>query len=230
MPRRGDNIRKRKDGRWEARYPILYCDTEKRQYASVYGKTFQEAKEKRETVLRKQISTSRTVTQIRFKDILCAWQDSNRIRLKESSVSRYQNLIDTHILPELGNCTMSQLSTAYLNRFIASKLKSGRMDGNGGLAASYVRSIALVIDAAIKFGVAEQLCTPLKSPITKPSITRKEVRILSKECQSKLENVLLADMNEEKLLIYIFNGESLLIGLHIRENLSDVQTLPLELV
>ena len=38
MPRRGDNIRKRKDGRWEARYIRDDCDDPSRKYGSVYGK------------------------------------------------------------------------------------------------------------------------------------------------------------------------------------------------
>ncbi len=30
MPRRGDNIRKRTDGRWEGRYPVTSADGKKR--------------------------------------------------------------------------------------------------------------------------------------------------------------------------------------------------------
>ena len=45
MPRRGDNIRKRADGRWEGRYAAVSTDGQKR-YLSVYGKTYGEVKEK----------------------------------------------------------------------------------------------------------------------------------------------------------------------------------------
>ena len=45
MPRRGDNIRKRADGRWEGRYAAASTDGQKR-YLSVYGKTYGEVKEK----------------------------------------------------------------------------------------------------------------------------------------------------------------------------------------
>ena len=44
MCRKGDNIRKRKDGRWEARY-IRYRDSEgKIHYGSLYGKSYREVK------------------------------------------------------------------------------------------------------------------------------------------------------------------------------------------
>ena len=215
MPRRGDNIRKRKDGRWEARYLMPVDATGDRRYGSVYGRSYQEAKEKRDMVLTHP-QVVQASTQLRVKDLLYAWQDSNRIRLKESSVSRYQNLIDTHILPDIGSLNVGMLTTPYLNKFIGTKLRNGRVDGKGGLSPSYVRSIALVIDAAIKYGASEQLCMPLKSPLTKPSLTKKEVVVLSKETQTKLENNLLTKMTAEKLLTYI----TLYTGLRIGEALA----------
>lgn len=47
MSRRGENIRKRKDGRWEGRYIKGYdSKKQKARYASVYGKTYAETKQK----------------------------------------------------------------------------------------------------------------------------------------------------------------------------------------
>ena len=46
MSRRGDNIRKRKDGRWEGRYIILRTSNGTNKYRSVYGKTYSEVKNK----------------------------------------------------------------------------------------------------------------------------------------------------------------------------------------
>ena len=41
MPRKGENIRKRKDGRWEARYSITTENGETK-YKSVYADTYLE--------------------------------------------------------------------------------------------------------------------------------------------------------------------------------------------
>ena len=50
MSRRGENIRKRKDGRWEGRYIKGYdSKKQKARYASVYGKTYAETKQKQNT-------------------------------------------------------------------------------------------------------------------------------------------------------------------------------------
>lgn len=45
MPRRGENIYKRKDGRWEGRY-IKGHSGGKTQYGYVYARTYAEAKRK----------------------------------------------------------------------------------------------------------------------------------------------------------------------------------------
>ena len=56
MPKRGENIRKRKDGRWEGRYKKSTMLNGKNQYGSVYGKTYKEVKEKlRSAILLPQI-------------------------------------------------------------------------------------------------------------------------------------------------------------------------------
>ena len=50
MPKRGENIRKRKDGRWEGRYICGYDPVLGRsKYKSVYGKTYKEANEHAKT-------------------------------------------------------------------------------------------------------------------------------------------------------------------------------------
>ena len=40
MPKKGENIYKRKDGRWEGRYIKGYLADGKAKYAYVYGKTY----------------------------------------------------------------------------------------------------------------------------------------------------------------------------------------------
>ena len=46
MPKKGENIRKRKDGRWEGRYKRGVKENGSPDYGSVYGKTYKEVKEK----------------------------------------------------------------------------------------------------------------------------------------------------------------------------------------
>lgn len=46
MSRKGENIYKRKDGRWEGRYVKSKSPSGKTQYGYVYAKTYRDAKEK----------------------------------------------------------------------------------------------------------------------------------------------------------------------------------------
>ena len=46
MARHGENIRKRIDGRWEGRYKVFDESRGKYIYRSVYGKNYEDAKEK----------------------------------------------------------------------------------------------------------------------------------------------------------------------------------------
>ena len=47
MPRKGENIRKRKDGRWEARYMKGRDMDGKIRYGYLYGKSYKEVKDKK---------------------------------------------------------------------------------------------------------------------------------------------------------------------------------------
>ena len=46
MPRKGENIRKRKDGRWEARYEKCRDQNGRIQYGYLYGRTYEAVKKK----------------------------------------------------------------------------------------------------------------------------------------------------------------------------------------
>ena len=102
MPRRGENIRKRKDGRWEARFPVGTDEKGRKRYSSVYADSYREVKEKRNAAIQ------RLNTQLKepsgdplYKDIIQLWIEHNRVRLKEATVYRYMYLIEAHILPSL---------------------------------------------------------------------------------------------------------------------------------
>lgn len=214
MSRRGENIHKRKDGRWEARYKKGVSDSGTVRYGSVYAKTYREAKEKQREMLRIE-ETKNLVPQtcVCLEDILNLWLEDNRIRLKGATEFRYRYLIDSHILPELGNKRLDQITSPIINIFLANKLDHGRLDGKGGLSPAYVRSIMLILKAAINFATTQNLCKPLQTKINKPPKILKELPILHTEQQAKLVAYCMTDVDETKVGILI----SLYAGLRIGE-------------
>lgn len=214
MSRKGENIRKRKDGRWEGRYKKGIKENGTTDYGSVYGKTYKETKHK--LIIAKQNLAAKTVpknVERRFGEVLKLWEQTNQIRLKGGTKQRYEYLIETHISPELGKLKLSQLTSTTINTFLLKKLQNGRLDGKGGLAPSYVSSIMIVISAAINFAVAEQMCPPLKTPIYRPTAEAEELQILSLEEQLLLEEFVKNELTPTKVGIMI----SLYTGLRIGE-------------
>lgn len=205
MAKRSDNIHKRKDGRWEGRYKKGRDENGRIKYGSVYGKTYKEVKEKLSiiSVLPASTKTNKCYNKT-FGDVLNLWITNNKIRLKGGTINKYQNMIDSHIMPELG--------TILINTFLTQKITSGKLDGSGGLAPSYVRSMMLVINAALQYAVKEQLSMPLKSPICKPTIPKQDIPILSLEDQKRLEGYLKSNINTTTIGILISLHTGLRIG------------------
>ena len=110
MAKRGDNIRKRKDGRWEGRYKKGRAVDGSIIYGSVYGKTYKEVKEKMTSIISHPLQLATPKDQGKtFGEVLNLWMDNNRVRLKGGTINKYQNLIDTHIMPELGQTKINEL-------------------------------------------------------------------------------------------------------------------------
>lgn len=213
MPKRGDNIRKRKDGRWEGRYKKSRSSDGRIVYGSVYGKTYKEAKEKLASAAKYPLQPAASKRQEKtFGEVLNLWMDNNRARLKGGTINKYQSLIETHIMSELGEIKITELSSTKVNTFLESKMSKGRINGSGGLSPSYVRSIMLVVNAAIKYAVSEQLCVPLKTPICKPSVGKPELSVLTVEDQKKLETALLNHFDPTCVGIYLSLHTGLRIG------------------
>lgn len=213
MSKRGDNIHKRKDGRWEGRYKKERDVYGKVKYGSVYGKTYREVKDKLNAI--SMLPANSVITKPckkTFGDVLNLWMENNKIRLKGGTIYKYQNMIDTHIMPELGEIKLNELDSTVINAFLSRKSVSGKLDGTGGLSSSYVRSIMLVINAALQYAVKEQLCAPLKTPICKPMIQKQEISILNLDEQKRLENHLKANINTTTIGILISLHTGLRIG------------------
>lgn len=213
MPRRGENIRKRKDGRWEARFPKGKNEKGKTIYGAVYGSTYKEVKEKRRQRLENPPVAQANCSDNSFGSLLALWIADNQVRLKASTIYRYQYLIDTHILPELGFKSTNSITSTVINSFLSDKLEHGRLDGSGGLSAAYVRSITLVINSALRFGIDQGFCSVVGLKINKPTVTPKELPVLSSSQQLILEKWLQTDTDETKLGVLI----SLYTGLRIGE-------------
>ena len=147
MGRKGESIFLRKDGRYEGRYIKNYNLNGKAIYGYVYGKTYSECKRKKTQILMKETAKERN-TSVRGCDdlnfLLDKWLTDKKSKIKESSYSRYYQLVETHIRNDIGSIKVNKLTSDIINNFLEMKLKVGKLDGKGGLSKNTVYDIALI--------------------------------------------------------------------------------------
>lgn len=199
MPRKGENIYKRKDGRWEGRYIRSYDSEHKAKYAYVYGKTYSEVKrkltEQRDNVQKVQPTKNKSST---YGELLDCWLHSMQLNTKESTQARYTHLIKTHIKPHLGAVQLSQLTTDAIEIFIEQQLTDGRLDNSGGLSPKTVTDILTIIKSTIEYARYKEL--PVICNLSKLSIKKKEkeMRVFTPSEQESLIGTLTNDMDHSK--------------------------------
>lgn len=206
MPRRGDNIYKRKDNRWEGRYKCGYNSEGKTKYRSVYGKTYSEVKYKLLNVQQENLKNKRT-SDLTVKELFDEWLLKMSIQVKESTIENYRMKINRHILPFFGGMKYDMLDVKTVYEFIKKKLDSG-------LSAKYISDILIVFKSMTKFISREyNYHNPLVN-VTLPKRNKKtSVRILEKEQQVALTEYLTQNLSRTSLGILI----SLYTGLRIGE-------------
>lgn len=210
MPRRGENIRKRKDGRWEGRYRVEN-ESQKDKYISVYGKTYAEVKDK--LLLQKANRSPHILPHKSFGDILLLWLNTTSLKHKKQTYRKYKMLIDNHIIPDLGSMRIDRVDIATINNIIAKKYSSGRLDGTGGLSASYIQTICYIINASLSFAVKNGYRDSLKGDIVRPSVPKCSIEILSRAEQDILEKYLVSQTDYQMLGVLL----SLYLGLRLGE-------------
>lgn len=209
MPRRGENIFRRKDGRWEGRYK--FCDEAGRRtyYRSVYAHSYNDVKrklkEKKADGADGKIFEPEPVV---FRVLAEQWLQSVRISAKESTVVKYQNILNKHILAVFGNLKVTDITAPDIDAFIQQKLTHGRIDGKGGLSAKTVADIVSVVKEVLKYGKKngmEILCQSVTMPIKKK---KKTLPVYSSENRERLEQYLVQSdsLRDLGILLCMYTG------------------------
>lgn len=116
MARRGENIRKRKDGRWEGRYIKARKPEGNIQWGYVYGSTYTEVKQ---VLIRKKAETgfyNLNSTHLTFEELAEVWLQSVRNGVKESTYAHYQYTLHKYLLPVLGSVLVSAFDESFLEQ------------------------------------------------------------------------------------------------------------------
>ena len=121
--RTGENIYKRKDGRWEARYKCGYTNSGKPKYKSIYAKTYTLAKEKRDQAIRLNTNIiSMPQRMITFDKLFLSYINYIRASAKLSSIGTYTEWHNKHLSPFFGRYKIIAITPEMVNAFIKLKL------------------------------------------------------------------------------------------------------------
>ncbi|MCI8373781.1 MAG: site-specific integrase [Lachnospiraceae bacterium] len=141
------------------------------------------------------------------------WLNSNHMNSKESTVVKYHNIFRNHILPDIGDCLITEFNTELFENFAVKKQKNGRLDGKGGLSPKTVKDIISVIREILRFAHAKGIEAPACLDSFYIKVREKPLNIINRSDQDKLEQYLIKDCTPKNIGILI----GLYMGLRIGE-------------
>lgn len=216
MPRKGENIYKRKDGRWEGRYIRSRSPAGKAQYGYVYAKTYREAKDKLGNAIG---SLSITITSDSdgnkrelFASVALSWFQNKKTQVKESTSNKYFNILHSYILPELGETYLISITTELIENQCNYLLSDGGQKGTG-LSAKTVSDVLSVIRNILQFASQKGMTISCDAQHIHVKRQTNEMRVLSRIEQEKLCHYLYTELSPGNIGILV----SLFTGLRVGE-------------
>ena len=204
MARRGENIYKRKDGRWEGRYKSGIRPDGTTKYSSIYGKSYSEVKsalsEKRVNTVK--IGTPKNLT---VNNLFELWLADIRLKVKESSYMNYRIKYEKHIRSALGKLYYEKLTVEQLNDFVQAKLSSG-------LSLKYTSDIAGVIKSVCRFSKKRFGYEDKSEFLVIPKGKPKEKELIGKDEQTILNRYLTANPTASNIGILLSAATGVRIG------------------
>lgn len=199
MPRRGENIYKRKDGRWEARYIKEVLPDGSKKYGSVYANTYNEVKAKQQYCVIHPQKSYHNSFNILLSVLALEWLESIQNNVKVNTYKKYESLCNKYIITEIGNMLVRLLSSNTI-RLFTNKLISY------SLSHQTINDILVILNLILKFGESEYQITPVKIHYLK--IEKHEMRVLSKSEQKILTDYLINDNDIYKfgVLLTLYTG------------------------
>lgn len=205
MSKKGENIRKRKDGRWEARYRKGRKSDGSILYGYVYAAKYSEAKEKRDEAIRtlhlipEQSASPKSVPT--FDQLILEWEEFEKQRVRESSYFYYETIMDQHLRPFFTTLELRSMDTELMQRYC--QYLSGK-----NLSASYIHTILILLKSLLKLAKQQHYLTDYPDPTFSLEETAKTTKPFSISEWELLTHYLLLQKNTFSygLLLCMYTG------------------------
>lgn len=200
MARHGENIRKRIDGRWEGRYKVFDENRGKYIYRSIYGKNYEETKEKllmaklghschgmeKRTETAGAGNSPKSVREdngvVLFSQAAAEWLTDIYGKRKISTYLKYDTIYRTHLASAIGSYQLSDETAQEMREKIFDHLSGA------GLSESLQKSVLCVANQILAFANGRYLAgIPL---LERPLVKAKKKMVVT---FSRAEQVTLLD-------------------------------------
>ena len=212
MSRKGENIRKRKDGRWEGRYPVYSVTGKKKILRSIYGKTYSEVKEKLLYAKTCELDKHYTIycgmqeyddkTNICFGTIALDWLDNIRLTKKYSTYIKYMNIYNRYLIDTIGEYDIIEVTDRLIRQEVVCN----------PLSESIERSIYCVINQIFDYAGTVYHIEIDRAKRSKSTYPAKPATILSENEQFDLLDVLYKNMDIYKVGVLLCMSTGLRLG------------------
>lgn len=190
MSKRGENIYKRKDGRWEGRYLKL-----NKKYGYIYGTAYKEVKEKLNTA-KVNLKSENEKTKV---SVLCdKWLDYKEQYIKESSFVKYKNIAEKYIKPYFEKIPTNKVDEYAIETFVKYLSDRGYSPKTVKITLSVLESVFSYFKVKIDFSLNRFV----------PKAEQKEIHILTEKERIRLEKYLLKSEDPCKIgvLTALYSG------------------------
>ncbi|HBI1629377.1 TPA: site-specific integrase [Enterococcus faecalis] len=208
MSKRGENIYKRKDGRWEGRFPRGRKIDGKLKYGYIYGSTYQEVRQKLYVAKANQqtIYQSRGQGAFTLNEWIEQWLVIVKKEVKLSTFASYSYKLSNYVLKTMGDSALNEIDDLRLNKLVEDLIAQG-------LSKSTICVIFGILSRALNHAVkAKHLKSNPCSTISLPKPKRRHIRGLDIEEQKKLENVAYKNPQQQGLSVIVALHTGLRIG------------------
>lgn len=208
MPKKGENIYLRKDGRWEGRFTKGRAGGKAR-LGYVFGHSYREVKEK---LLAAKISWQSRPhgepgRQKTLGDVSAMWLSEAGRFLKESTAAKYREYLDYYILPTFGTTPMESISDADAEALIHRLRYHGGRKRNG-LSTQTVSEVLRILRTVREY--AARIGCAVRFSVEKPKAKRrhKPPRILGEADWERLRSFLVSEATPVNagILVAMFTG------------------------
>lgn len=211
MSRKGENIYKRKDGRWEGRY-LKHCPDGPR-YGYVYARSYREVKQRlRDASAQWAARPAAAEDSMLLRDVAARWEQSLRHRVKDSTLVKYQGILRNHLLPHLGDLFLRELTHRRMEEFSVELLRHGGKDGEA-LAPRTVSDVLSVLRSILRFAAQDGAYVPCDGSSVRVSCPAAETRVLTLAEQKMLSAYIYNNITPANIGILL----SLYTGLRVGE-------------